>query len=273
MRISTDMIYDLGVASVQRNQQELLRLQQQIGTGRRIVQPADDPVAAAAGLDFRQSRSVTDQFKVNGDAAKSQLYLEETALADITTLLQNVKTLSVYAGNPTLSNADRESIAVELVNNYQHLFSIANNDDGNGQFMFSGFQGATRPFSETTPGNVTYNGDEGQRFVQIDSGLTVATNDSGEAVFRAIRNGNGTFATAAGAGNAGTGIIDTGTLLDPSKWNVAANSGAGRGCRCPGRAGRRPRGTRRSRRSLPRGVRSSRQPACARGHEARAVPR
>src|SRR5688572_18073193 len=149
MRVSTSMIYDLGTASMQKTQQELLRLQQQISTGRRMLTPSDDPVAAAAVLDVRQSQAVNDQFRINGGAAESQLGLEENALADITTLLQNVKTLAVFAGNPTLSNEDRDSLATEVEGNYLQMLAIANHDDGNGQFLFAGFQGATQPFAQT----------------------------------------------------------------------------------------------------------------------------
>jgi flagellar hook-associated protein 3 FlgL len=103
------------------------------------------------------------------------------------------------------------------------LLSIANRTDSNGQYLFSGYQGATAPFSESSPGNVAYAGDTGQRQVQIGAGAAISVSDSGEAVFRAIKNGNGTFAAAAGAGNAGSGVIGPGTVIDPAKWNAAAN--------------------------------------------------
>src|SRR5262245_6816238 len=114
MRISTNMIYELGTTSLQHRQQDLVRLQQQISSGRRMLTPSDDPVAASTVLDATQSKSVVDQYKTNGDTARNQLGLEENALSDITTLLQNVKTLAIYAGNATLSNADRASLATEV---------------------------------------------------------------------------------------------------------------------------------------------------------------
>jgi flagellar hook-associated protein 3 FlgL len=224
MRISTAMIYDLGVSSLQQRQQDQVRLQQQISSGKRILTPSDDPIAAAAALNVKQSQALNLQYKTNGDTAKSQLSLEESALSDVTTLLQNVRTLAVNAGDPTLTNADRTSIATELDSNYQQLLGIANRGDGNGQFLFSGYQGATQPFGETSPGVVAYSGDAGQRLAQIGPARTIPVNDSGDAVFRAIHNGNGTFAAAAAGANSGTGIIDSTALSDPSKWNTAANA-------------------------------------------------
>ena len=224
MRISTSLIYSLGVATLQQRQQDQVKLQQQIASNQRVVTPSDDPIASATALDVKQAQAVNGQYRTNGDSAKSALSLEEGALSDLTNLLQDVKTLAVNAGNATLNNADRAAIATELQGRYQELLGIANRDDGNGQYLFSGYQGATQPFAETAPGSVTYAGDAGQRVVRIGSSRTIPINDAGDAVFCAIRNGNGTFATAAGAGNGGSGVISTGTVNDPSRWNAAANA-------------------------------------------------
>ena len=223
MRVSTSMMYDLGIATVQQRQQDLLRLQQQISSGRRVLTPSDDPVAAAAALDIKQSQALNSQYHANGDTAKSQLAVEEGALSDTTSLLQDVKTLAVYAGNASLTNSDRSILATELKSRYQELLAIANRGNGNGQYLFSGYQGATQPFAETSPGNVAYSGDEGQRLVQIGPARTIAVNDSGDGVFRAIRNGNGVFAVASAASNAGGGGISPGTVTSPVTWNAPAN--------------------------------------------------
>jgi flagellar hook-associated protein 3 FlgL len=70
---------------------------------------------------------------------------------------------------------------------------------------------------------VVYNGDQGQRLIQVSQSRQIAVNDAGADVFQRIPNGNGSFAAVAGA-NAGTALIDAGNVLDASKWNVAANS-------------------------------------------------
>jgi flagellar hook-associated protein 3 FlgL len=65
----------------------------------------------------------------------------------------------------------------------------------------------------------SYNGDQGQRFIQIGESRQVADSDSGAAVFFAIRNGNGTFATSAANGNSGTGVLSTSGVTDPTAWD------------------------------------------------------
>lgn len=221
MRVSTGMIYEVGISGVQERQQDLFRLQQQLSTGQRVLVPADDPVAAAAALDLKQSRAIHDQYRANGDVATAHLLAEEGALGNLTTLLQDVKTIAVYAGNATLAAADRAALAVELQSHYQGLLAIANQNNGNGQYLFAGYQGATRPFAETAPGSVVYSGDQGQRMVQIGASRAVAVSDSGAAVFLSVKDGNGTFAASPAAGNSGSAVIGPATVTDPARWNSA----------------------------------------------------
>jgi flagellar hook-associated protein 3 FlgL len=224
MRISTSTIYESGIRAMQQQTEKLMQVQQQISSGRRILTPADDPVAAARVLEVSQSQSINAQYGTNSGSASDSLTLEESTLGSITTLLQNVRDISVNAGDATLNQSDRASLATALRGSYQDLLGLANSTDAGGQYLFSGYQGGTRPFSESAPGVVAYNGDQGQRLIQVSSSRQIAVSDSGADVFQRIPDGNGSFATRAAATNGGTGVIDSGTVLDPAKWNAAGNS-------------------------------------------------
>lgn len=253
MRISTSQIYDAGALNIQRNQSELFRLQNQISTGRRMLTPADDPVAAAQALVVTQLQSVTAQHIANQKDASSRLGLVDSQLTSLTGLLQSVRDRVVQAGNTTLRNSDRESIATELESRLSEMVGIANSDDGSGDFLFSGYQGATRPFAISGSGAIVppattrpfaYAGDDGERLLQVSSSRQMAVNVTGNDVFMNSRSGNGTFAAATGGSvnttantpvldangdpviNQGTAIIDAGSVLDPQKWSLAVNNAA-----------------------------------------------
>ncbi len=51
----------------------------------------------------------------------------------------------MQAGNGTLSDADRASLATTIQSSYDQLVGIANSDDGNGQYLFAGFKSGSRP--------------------------------------------------------------------------------------------------------------------------------
>lgn len=223
MRISTNTIYESGVASMQDQTGRLLQTQQQISSGRRLLTPADDPVAAARVLEISQSQSINQQYAVNVGTAGDSIGLAESVLGSVTGLLQNVRDVVVNAGNPILTQGDRASLANALRGNYQDLLGMANSTDGSGQYLFSGYQGGIRPFSESTQGVVGYNGDQGQRLIQLSASRQMAVSDAGTDIFQRILTGNGSFTTRAGAGNTGLGVIDTGTVLNPTAWNAATN--------------------------------------------------
>ena len=225
MRISTGMIFDAGVSAINRQTASLLHLQQQVGSGRRILSPSDDPVAAARALEVTQSQDVTAQFKLNHDNANSALGLEEAQLAGVSDLLARVRELAVQGGNTSLSNSDRRAITTELRARFEELTGIANASDGSGQYLFSGFMGATKPFGGSVEsiisGNeIGYQGDDGQRRLQVSPTRFLEISDSGNEVFKRIRNGNGNFVTGYAQANTGTGVIDAGSITDPATWNA-----------------------------------------------------
>ena len=224
MRISTGTIYDSGVSSMQQQTQTLLKTQQQIAAGRRILTPADDPIAAAHVLEVSQAQAINAQYGSNGAAASDSLALEESILGNIWGLLQDVRDAALSAGNGAYNSSDRASLANDISGRYQQLLGLANSTDGGGQYLFSGYQGGIRPFSESAPGTVAYNGDQGQRLIQVGASRQIAVSDSGVDVFQRIVNGNGSFAAQAQLANGGTGVIDAGSVLEASRWNDAANS-------------------------------------------------
>jgi flagellar hook-associated protein 3 FlgL len=228
MRISTSQIFDSGNRGIGRNQVDLFKLQNQLSSGRRILTPADDPIASAQTLVLMQSKGVSAQYLKNQDQAKGQLGVVDAHLSALDDLIQNVRDKVIQAGNTTLSNADRGVIAQELESRFSELLGIANAQDGTGSYLFSGYQGAVRPFSVTDTG-ASYAGDDGQRLSQVEASRQISTSVSGRELFEKIRNGNGNFATSNGGNvlgfvNQGTGVIDQGSVNNLASWNQALNT-------------------------------------------------
>ncbi len=227
MRVSTGMIFDLGVSAMNKQTASLLHLSQQVATGRRILTPADDPVAAARALEVQQAQDITTQYTTNQSNAKSALGLSDATLSSVGDLLTRVKELTIQGGNGTLTTSDRQSIAHELSANFDQLMGLANSTDGTGQYLYSGYQGSTIPFSGSVATGVSYVGDSGQRLLQVSASRQLGVSDSGSDIFQRIPNGNGFFSTGLDAtvANTGTGVIDGGSISDPAKWNSVSNSG------------------------------------------------
>lgn len=220
MRISTSQLSTTAVNSILDQQSQLLRLQQQISTGRRILTPSDDPAGAARALNLTQVNSVFQQYNDNANLARSRLQLEENSLNSVNTVIQRVRELAVQANNDTQNSDTRRGIAVEVRERLSELIDLANTKDANGEYIFSGFQGFTEPVTVNANETYSYAGDDGQRFLQVGPNRQVAVGDSGMEVFFRIRNGNGTFATDATAGNTGSGIINGGSVTNPAAYTI-----------------------------------------------------
>ncbi|MEA1605340.1 flagellar hook-associated protein FlgL [Pseudomonas spirodelae] len=188
MRISTIQAFNNGVQGLQKNYANAIRTQEQISTGNRILTPADDPVASVRLLQLEQQQNVLGQYKENLTAAKNGLAQEEVTLNSVNTVLQRVRELAVQAGNGALSQADRESIAAELGEREDELLGLMNTRNARGEYLFAGFQGKTQPFVRQADGSYSYQGDEGQRKLQIASSLSVPISDNGKKTFENVIN-------------------------------------------------------------------------------------
>ncbi len=199
MRISTLQAFNNGVAGLQRNYANVTRTQEQISTGNRILTPADDPVASVRLLQLEQQQNVLNQYAENLTAAKNSLTQEEVSLNSANTILQRVRELAVQAGNGALSSKDRASIAAELQEREDELLGLMNTRNARGEYLFAGFQGKTQPFVRQADGSYAYQGDEGQRKIQIASSLDIPISDNGKKTFVNITDAGRLQATPTGA--------------------------------------------------------------------------
>ena len=214
MRLSTSQIFQQGVTAMLEQQTKLSQTQQQLSTGKRINTPADDPAGAARVLDIKEHIATVEQYERNANLLKTELALEENALVGVNNLLQRVRELTIQASNDTNNADNRQSIAEEIRVRLNELVALSNSKDGNGDYLFAGFQDSNQPFS-FSGGTVAYNGDQGQTFLQVGARVQVPSNDSGAAVFQLIDTGNGVYTALDNPANTGTGIVGT-TALDGS---------------------------------------------------------
>jgi flagellar hook-associated protein 3 FlgL len=192
MRVSTQSFYDQSKSAMGSLQSNLLRTQQQLGAGTRILAPSDDPLGATRALSVSQSIALNAQYAASRAHTTQTLSMEENALKSVTDVLQDVKTQLIQAGGP-LTDADRGTIATTLQSSLDQLQGLANTDDGNGQFLFAGFKSGTAPFVRQSDGSISYVGDQGQRLMQVDVSRQMAGTDDGRTIFQ--NAGTDVFAT------------------------------------------------------------------------------
>lgn len=188
MRISTIQAFNNGVQGMQNNYSNVTRTQEQISSGKRIMTPADDPVGSVRLLQLDQQAGKLEQYKGNLTAANNSLMQEEATLNSVNNILQRVREITLEAGNGALDKGGREALAQELAEREEELFGLMNSKNARGEYLFGGYQGDEPPFVKKTDGSYTYQGDEGQRFIQIAGSKSVAINDNGKELFADVLN-------------------------------------------------------------------------------------
>lgn len=218
MRITTLQQHKSGLANMLKNQEALNKTQNQVASGRRVLTPADDPVAATKILQLEQDLAQRGQFESNMTSAWNRLSLEESTLSSVTDYYARLKELTVQAGGGTNTRSDRQAIAAEVEQIQAALVDLFNTRDPNGEYVFAGFKGGEPPFQQQPNGRYEYQGDEGQRFVAIGTATNVATGDSGKELFIDVDAAKNSFTTAVNPQNRGSTAINAGFVVDEQAY-------------------------------------------------------
>lgn len=216
-RISTYWMFTQPVNNMTRLQSQMNVTQQQLSTGLRILTPADDPVGAARVLQLDQDIALTEQHERNIILLEARLSEEESTLDAVQSSLDRIRELAVKAGNAgVLTDEDRLSIAQEVEERVNEIYDLMNSKDGAGEYLFAGFSGSTQPFQRNEAGGYAYKGDEGVRYLQVSSTITLPSSDSGKDVFMDIPAAETSFSTYANPLNEGNpkGQISAGITVD-----------------------------------------------------------
>lgn len=162
MRVSTNMIHSTSFDAIAKHQNDLLRIQEQLSTGKKVNRPSDDAVGITQIHKLTQTINTIDQYAKNGIYAKSQLVLEETAITNTVDAVQRVRELAVQMSTDTYNEDQRRQTAAEVQQLMLHVKSIMNQKNSDGEHLFAGNNVKTLPFMDdpdpANAGFITYIG-------------------------------------------------------------------------------------------------------------------
>lgn len=178
MRISTRMFQDDALRSLRGNLDTLARLQNEAATGRRVNTVSDDPAAATKIMQLAGEIRDFTQFKSNGTDASTRLNTEDAVLTSARGLLDQASSLAVSVAGMDPADPERQAAIGTIAQLRQQLVSYANTRIG-GEYIFGGTYTAAPPFQA----DGTYLGDDTARQVEIDRGVFIPANHSGNELF------------------------------------------------------------------------------------------
>ena len=218
MRVSTHEAFQRSLTGILNAQARVTATQEQISSGKRVNQASDDPAATASIYRLRKEIATTDHYLRNASLAEGELQLEESVFQSIESSILRVRELVITAGNGAIGFTERKNIAAEVKERLGEMLNYLNSKGANGEYMFAGHQGQIKPFAINPAGGFKFQGDEGQRSLQISSELSIAVRDSGKKIFADIPEPEN-FSTRADGANAGTGVISSGNVINQEDFS------------------------------------------------------
>jgi flagellar hook-associated protein 3 FlgL len=189
------MKFNAGLDGILTTQQKMNRAQDQLTKQTRILTPADDPAASAKVLGLDQNLEQINQFQNNSVLLRNNLALEESVLTNMRVSIDRARVLAISAGNGAYTETDKKAVSQELRNIQLELLDLMNSRNAEGGYIFSGYQDKKQSYSlNNATGVYEFQGDDGQKALQISPTIALAGNDSGKFVLgsnlvRTIGNG------------------------------------------------------------------------------------
>ncbi len=186
MQVSTSLMFDRAIAQMGITQDRLSKTQTQLSTTKQINKPSDAPDQAATITRLKSAIDRQNSYVSTINSVKDKLSQQETAANNATDVLTRLKELTVQAANDTYSAVDRKSIDLEVRQLRDQLLSLANTQDVNGNFIFSGSRVGKQAFATDENGKLVYQGDQTVSSTSVGDQSAVDINRSGTNPFDKI---------------------------------------------------------------------------------------
>lgn len=180
MRVTSDMMMRGMLRNLSNNMEKLDRYNTQLGTGKRVRRPSDDPAVTSLQMRLRSELRRMEQYSENTVAGKTWLENTDDALAEVGTVVHRLRDLAVQGGNGALAQESRDALAVEVDQLIDHLIHVGSSKVG-GRYIFSGTRTMVAPLEKVYGADgrvsgVQYKGDDGSIEYEISSNVTVGIN-------------------------------------------------------------------------------------------------
>lgn len=209
MRITTNMIYDRNLATMSKVSERQNTAYNQLMSGDKFTRAGEDPSGMSQKMALTKEIDLFKQYSVNGSLLENSLGHEDTVLTSINTAMLSAKTLIQKANSSAMGSEERSAIASELEGLQKQMFDLMNSKNSQGEFIFGGNQSKTQPFVKDASGNYVFQGDTGQRSIQVSPTVQIPANDSGFDLFEMVATRR---TASAGSANIKVGVGDQGNF-------------------------------------------------------------
>jgi flagellin len=152
--IATNQLANQALLNLNRNQEGLSKLVNQLSSGLRVNTAADDPSGLAIAVNLQDQAAGFDTANLNVQDATNAANVADGALSTVTSILQRIRNLAIEAANTITSPTDRTALQDEVTQLLQEVNQISSATNFNGQALLdgshAGFQPATNAAATIT---------------------------------------------------------------------------------------------------------------------------
>ncbi len=189
-QLSTNLSFDRAISQMGIAQDRLSKLQMQLTTSKEVIRPSDAPDKSAAITRLKSAISRQESYSDTIRAVRDKMSQQETAIDSANDVLIRLKELTIQAANDTNGAEGRRLIAVEVRQLRDQLLSLANTQDVNGNYIFSGSRSAGKAIGADERGRLAYAGDQTVNSVGVGDERSVQENRAATDPFaRSLRTG------------------------------------------------------------------------------------
>jgi flagellar hook-associated protein 3 FlgL len=180
MRISSRMFQQSAMQSLRASLAALAQAQRQSASGRRVQTVSDDPIDASQIMRIDSQLRDIAQYQRNAASAQTRLSTEDAVLTAARNLLARARGIALSGAVNSPSDPLRQAAVAEVQQVKEQLIALGNTKLGN-EYIFGGGETMTAPFLP----DGTYIGNTNVRQAQIDGGVMIDTNHTGDQMFSA----------------------------------------------------------------------------------------
>jgi len=199
MRIASSQFQATMNQALEKNQERMTYLTQQMANGKRIQLPSDDPVDSVRLSRLNREEATIAQYRSNIAAIQQRMSKNEGYLSNMVGDLNAGRDLLVWASNGSNSPDDLNAMVTSLTSLRDSLLYSANSIDTEGRYVFSGTASATAPIAynpDADPGaRYSYAGNTNDQTVVVANGITQVANQNVDGVDKLLNQLDQAIAT------------------------------------------------------------------------------
>lgn len=182
MRVSTQQSYVSMTQSFNDLSSDLSHVVTQMATGKSILLPSDDPIAATRITQLNRQQSALDQYQTNIDSASAGMSQQESILDGVNNDLLAIRDDLLGAANGTNTAESLSSLGQDIQSMTEAMVSALNYQDEDGHYVFGGTVNDQPPIvavdedGDGVTDSYTYQGNDDHRQTTVSNGVEVDTN-------------------------------------------------------------------------------------------------